>query len=106
MGASSKSRLHFAVAGLSLKLQHVSFLEDAFNYTKHLLAGALSAVVSRTFCAPLETVKMQMIFNQRTGSTLEVGAGILREEGILGFWRGNGVELLACSGMKQSDYCP
>ena len=80
--------------GLNLQPQHGAFLGDAFNYAKHLLAGALSAVVSRTCCAPMETVKMQMIFNHRSGSTMQVAAGVLRDEGVAGFWRGNGAAQL------------
>ena len=63
---------------------------EAVNSAKHLLAGALSAVVSRTCCAPLERVKMQMIFQQRAQPPLAVAWGILRQEGLPGFWRGNG----------------
>lgn len=81
-------------AGLNLQPHHGAFLEDALNYAKHLLAGALSAVVSRTCCAPMETVKMQMIFNHRSGGTMQVAAEVLREQGIAGFWRGNGAAQL------------
>ena len=63
---------------------------EALNSAKHLLAGALSAVVSRTCCAPLERVKMQMMFQSRAAPPLAVAWGILRQEGLPGFWRGNG----------------
>lgn len=75
---------------MAVQPHYGALLADAVNYTKHLLAGALSAVVSRTCCAPLERVKMQMIFIERTGSTMQVARGLLREEGLQGFWRGNG----------------
>ena len=74
---------------MTLQAHHGAFVEDAFNYAKHMLAGALSAVVSRTCCAPMETVKMQMIFNHRSGTTMQVAAGVLKDEGIGGFWKGN-----------------
>ncbi len=63
---------------------------EALKSAKHLLAGALSGVVSRTCCAPLERVKMQMMFQPRAAPALAVAWGILRQEGVPGFWRGNG----------------
>lgn len=74
---------------MTLQPHHGAILGDAINYAKHLLAGALSAVVSRTCCAPMETVKMQMIFNHRSGTTMQVAAGVFKDEGIGGFWKGN-----------------
>jgi hypothetical protein len=78
-------------AGMLSRQEHLALVDNTLNYAKHLLCGALSAVVSRTFCAPLERVKMQMIFFNRTGSTMQVAQEVLQKEGLQGFWRGNGV---------------
>lgn len=107
---AQKSRKHASISrkpaslGLKLHPRHGAILEDAFNYAKHLLAGALSAVVSRTCCAPMETVKMQMIFNHRSGSTMQVAADVLREEGVAGFWRGNGINILRTAPYKAVNF--
>lgn len=34
------------------------------NYAKHLVSGAMSAVVSRSCVAPFERVKMEMLLHQ------------------------------------------
>jgi hypothetical protein len=75
---------------LLLLLPGVELLLEAVNTAKHLLAGALSAVTTRTCCAPLERVKMECILQQQTGSGLRVAWGICKSEGLLGLWRGNG----------------
>jgi len=53
-----------------------------------MFAGGAAGIVAKTFCAPLERVK---ILNQLGESTGVVGAyrDVLQKEGTLGFWRGN-----------------
>ncbi|KAK0591056.1 hypothetical protein LWI29_035015 [Acer saccharum] len=47
---------------VSFKVEKVREKESgAFNTTKHLFAGAISAAVSRTFVAPLERLKLEYI---------------------------------------------
>jgi len=60
----------------------------------HLVAGCLSAVVSRTAVAPLERIKMDMILNHRTGNILTGISQLARKEGILSLWKGNGINLM------------
>ncbi|CAK0741389.1 hypothetical protein CVIRNUC_001321 [Coccomyxa viridis] len=79
-------------------------LADAVNYTKHLLAGAMSAMVSRTCCAPMERVKMQMMLHQPADSALQVAGGIYQSEGIAGFWRGNGLNILRTAPFKAVNF--
>ncbi len=72
------------------------------NHVKHMAAGALAACVSRTAVAPFERVKMECILRQRGASATAVAAGVLRTEGILGFWRGNGLNILRTAPYKVS----
>ena len=54
-------------------------------------AGAISAAISRTAVAPLERLRFQMITDgaKYGGSSLAALKGIVAEEGVAGFWRGN-----------------
>ncbi|KAF5835965.1 mitochondrial carrier domain-containing protein [Dunaliella salina] len=72
------------------------------NSCKLLFAGAMSAVVSRTFCAPLERLKMELVLKQGSGGTLSTARHILRHEGFSGFWRGNALNVLRTAPFKAS----
>ena len=54
---------------------------------KQLVAGAMSAVVSRTALAPLERVKMDIVLHRKHG-VLRTAQGILVQDGVGGFWHG------------------
>lgn len=56
--------------------------------TKKLLCGAMSAVVARTCCAPLERVKLELLLNRKRGGW-KIFRNVLRSEGVMGLWRGN-----------------
>jgi len=75
------------------------------NSCKLLFAGAMSAVVSRTFCAPLERLKMELLLKQGTGGTVSTARHILRHEGITGFWRGNALNVLRTAPFKAVNFC-
>ena len=64
-GASSKS----ASTAPCVQQQQVGGANalGSANALKLLYAGASSAVVSRTFCAPLERLKMELVLQQNTG---------------------------------------
>ncbi len=72
------------------------------NHVKHMAAGALAACVSRTIVAPFERVKMDCILRQRGAAATKVALGVLRNEGILGFWHGNGLNILRTAPYKVS----
>lgn len=59
------------------------------NYTKHMLSGALSAAVSKSVTSPLERVRLELVLHSRQEGAFRVAVGILREQGLLGFWKGN-----------------
>lgn len=80
--------------------QRQQVLGEGVNHLKHMLAGALSACVSKTIVAPLERVKMDCILKRRGISTAIVTLDIFRDEGILGFWHGNLLNVLRTAPYK------
>lgn len=72
----------------------------SMNCGKHLLAGALSAVVSKSVVAPIERVRMDIILNNTSYGPAGACAHILRTEGIRGFWRGNGLNIIRTAPFK------
>jgi hypothetical protein len=73
---------------------------DQLGQAKLLLAGAASAVVSRTAMAPLERVKMDLLLKTSSRSALGTALWVLQKEGLGGFWRGNGLNLLRTAPFK------
>ena len=58
--------------------------------TEYFIAGGLAGVLSRTCIAPIERVKI--LYQVGRGSNMSgtaVASGILRDEGVLAFWKGN-----------------
>lgn len=82
------------------KEQRQQVVGEGVNHLKHMLAGALSACVSKTIVAPLERIKMDCILRRRGVSTALVTLDILRDEGIVGFWRGNLLNVLRTAPYK------
>lgn len=64
------------------------------KYGKHLAAGALSAALSKTVVAPLERVRMDVILGNSNVGPVGTAIGVWRKEGLIGFWRGNGLNLM------------
>eukprot|EP00850_Spirogloea_muscicola_P002709 SM000010S04347 [mRNA] locus=s10:1185501:1186032:+ [translate_table: standard] len=77
---------------------------DASNTGKHLLAGILSALVSRTTLAPLERLKLEYVVRGAKGGVAVTVGAILRAEGVGGFWRGNVVNLLRTAPFKSVNF--
>lgn len=77
-------------------------LQSAAGWSKHLLCGALSAVVSRTTMAPLERIKLEIVLHKRQETMFEVALGVLERDGTQGFWKGNGINLLRTAPYKVS----
>lgn len=67
---------------------------------KLLVAGAASAVVSRTCVAPLERVKMDLVLKSGTGEAWSTAQQVFAKEGVPGFWRGNVVNLVRTAPFK------
>ncbi|KAG6547186.1 hypothetical protein Mapa_011438 [Marchantia paleacea] len=76
----------------------------AIQTSQHLLAGAIAAMVSRTIVAPLERLKLEYLVRGAQGSVIMTVQTILMNEGIRGFWKGNGVNLLRTAPFKSVNF--
>ncbi|XP_065067582.1 mitochondrial adenyl nucleotide antiporter SLC25A24-like [Rhopilema esculentum] len=67
------------------------------KWWRQLVAGACAGVVSRTFTAPLDRLKVLLQVQAGSKASMGVKSGfqeMLREGGIKSLWRGNGVNVL------------
>lgn len=74
------------------------------NTTKHLWAGAVAAMVSRTFVAPLERLKLEYIVRGEQKNLYELIKTIAISQGIKGFWKGNFVNILRTAPFKAINF--
>lgn len=82
----------------------ISPFAQQLNYGKLLFAGAMSAVVSRTFVAPLERVKMDMVLKNSQADALNTALQVYKKEGVLGFWKGNALNVLRTAPFKALNF--
>ncbi|XP_020206697.1 probable mitochondrial adenine nucleotide transporter BTL3 [Cajanus cajan] len=78
---------------------------NAVNTTKHLWAGAIAAMVSRTCVAPLERLKLEYIVRGEKRNILELISKIATSQGLRGFWKGNLVNVLRTAPFKAVNFC-
>lgn len=76
----------------------------AMNTTKHLWAGAIAAMVSRTFVAPLERLKLEYIVRGERRHLFELVKSIAVSQGVRGFWKGNLVNILRTAPFKAINF--
>ncbi|GAU19108.1 hypothetical protein TSUD_79310 [Trifolium subterraneum] len=76
----------------------------AVNMTKHLWAGAFAAMVSRTFVAPLERLKLEYIVRGEQKNLFELIQTISTSQGLKGFWKGNFVNILRTAPFKAINF--
>ncbi|CAA6665034.1 unnamed protein product [Spirodela intermedia] len=76
----------------------------AMNTTKHLWAGAVSAMVSRTFVAPLERLKLEYIVRGEQRNLFDLIKTIATSQGLRGFWKGNFVNILRTAPFKAVNF--
>lgn len=76
----------------------------ALNTTKHLWAGVVAAMVSRTFVAPLERLKLEYIVRGEQKNLFEVIKAIAATQGLKGFWKGNFVNILRTAPFKSINF--
>ncbi|POO03980.1 Mitochondrial carrier protein [Trema orientale] len=76
----------------------------AMNTTKHLWAGAIAAMVSRTFVAPLERLKLEYIVRGEQKNLYELVRTIAASQGLRGFWKGNLVNILRTAPFKAVNF--
>ncbi|KAM7514571.1 hypothetical protein LguiA_004154 [Lonicera macranthoides] len=77
----------------------------AMNTTKHLWSGAVAAMVSRTFLAPLERLKLEYIVRGEQKNLFELVKTIATTQGLRGFWKGNLVNILRTAPFKAINFC-
>ncbi|KAI3750690.1 hypothetical protein L2E82_21432 [Cichorium intybus] len=77
----------------------------AMNTTKHLWAGAVAAMVSRTFVAPLERLKLEYMVRGEQKNLFELIKSIASSQGLKGFWKGNFVNILRTAPFKALNFC-
>ncbi|XP_047957653.1 probable mitochondrial adenine nucleotide transporter BTL3 isoform X1 [Salvia hispanica] len=77
----------------------------AMNTTKHLCAGAVAAMVSRTCLAPLERLKLEYIVRGEKGDLYMLINRIATTQGLRGFWKGNFVNILRTAPFKAINFC-
>ncbi|KAM7276410.1 hypothetical protein ACFE04_018276 [Oxalis oulophora] len=77
---------------------------DALNTARHLWAGAVAAMVSRTCVAPLERLKLEYIVRGEQKSIFELIRTIAATQGLLGFWKGNFVNILRTAPFKAINF--
>ncbi|GAB2271248.1 hypothetical protein Dimus_006090 [Dionaea muscipula] len=75
------------------------------NSTKHLCAGAVAAMVARTFVAPLERLKLEYIIRGEKKKILELIRTIAATQGLRGFWKGNLLNVLRTAPFKAINFC-
>ncbi|XP_062210185.1 probable mitochondrial adenine nucleotide transporter BTL3 [Phragmites australis] len=76
----------------------------AMNTTKHLWAGAVAAMVSRTVVAPLERLKLEYIVRGEQRNLFELIHVIATTQGLKGFWKGNFVNILRTAPFKAVNF--
>ncbi|XP_028803070.1 probable mitochondrial adenine nucleotide transporter BTL3 isoform X1 [Neltuma alba] len=76
----------------------------AMNVTRHLWAGAVAAMVSRTFVAPLERLKLEYIVRGEQKNLFELIKEIATSQGLKGFWKGNFVNILRTAPFKAINF--
>lgn len=81
-----------------------SRLRESINVGKHLLSGALSAAICKTTVAPIERVRMDILLNNTSQGPLGASVHILNTEGVFGFWRGNGLNIIRTAPFKAVNF--
>lgn len=76
----------------------------AMNMTKHLWAGAVAAMVSRSFVAPLERLKLEYIVRGEQKKLTDLIKTIAASQGLKGFWKGNFVNILRTAPFKAINF--
>ena len=110
-GAGSRDECGAAAALPALAVSSsVAAEEHDFVMGEHLLAGAISAGVSRSAVAPLERVKMEMMVGASNASMRRRGfvrslRTLVKRQGVLDLWAGNATNLLRVMPFRAVNFC-
>ena len=50
--------------------------------------------------APLERIKLEIVLHKRQDTMFEVALGVFDQNGVQGFWKGNGLNILRTAPYK------
>ncbi|KAF3447548.1 hypothetical protein FNV43_RR12734 [Rhamnella rubrinervis] len=100
MGSAQRPTLSTNVAGLvdgSSTRKEVSYIDTMPVYAKELIAGGAAGAFAKTAVAPLERIKI--LLQTRTEGFRSLGVceclkKLLKHEGALGFYKGNGASVI------------
>lgn len=77
------------------KQNKVIFIPNDYAWMKHLFAGALAGVASRTCTAPLDRIKVLLQVKTSEVQSITSCYKFIKEEGgYRAFWRGNGINCI------------
>ncbi|KAE8707890.1 putative mitochondrial adenine nucleotide transporter BTL3 [Hibiscus syriacus] len=77
---------------------------SAVNTKKDLWAGAIAAMVSRTFVAPLERLKLEYIVCGEQSNIFDLVKKIALTQRLFGFWKGNFINVLRTAPFKAVNF--
>lgn len=92
------------VEGIEVEEKEKGKGSGAFNTTKHLWAGAVAAMVSRTVLAPLERLKLEYVVCGEQKNLFDLMKTISAAQGLKGFWKGNFVNILRTAPFKAINF--
>jgi solute carrier family 25 phosphate transporter 23/24/25/41 len=83
--------------------ENIVVTSETWNTVKSLSAGATAGIVSRSMTSPLERLKVMKQVQSRNDKFNGIGrafARMYREDGVRGFWRGNGANVIRVAPMS------
>lgn len=72
---------------------------------RRLISGGIAGAVSRTFVAPLETIRTHLMIGSCGNSSMEVFDSIMKSDGWPGLFRGNFVNVIRVAPSKAIEVC-
>ena len=71
---------------------------------RRLLAGTMSTICVRTLLAPLERLKTEYLFNNSKEALFVTSKIVFKNEGVIGFWKGNLVNIVRTAPFKAINF--
>ena len=71
---------------------------------RRLLAGTMSTICVRTLLAPLERLKTEYLFNNSKEALFVTSKVVFKNEGVIGFWKGNLVNIVRTAPFKAINF--
>ena len=71
---------------------------------RRLFAGTMSTICVRTLLAPLERLKTEYLFNNSKEALFVTSKIVFKNEGVIGFWKGNLVNIMRTAPIKAINF--